>query len=131
MTLLPIPIRGLRHVALRVRDLARSRRFYTDVFGFEVVWEPDPANSYLSSGCDNLALHQVDRDLVIGKDQSLDHLGMVVTTPEMVDRAAELLRAHDVPILQEPKTHRDGSRSLYCRDPDGNVIQVLFEPGIS
>ena len=52
-------IRGLWHVALRVTDLRRSRAFYEGLFGMQVVWAPDPDNLYLSSGSDNLALHQI------------------------------------------------------------------------
>jgi hypothetical protein len=29
------------------------------------------------------------------------------------------------------RRHRDGSVSFYIRDPDGNVIQLLFQPDIS
>ena len=34
------------------------KRFYVDLLGFEVEWEPDADNVYLSSGIDNLALHR-------------------------------------------------------------------------
>src|SRR5215831_2021778 len=49
---------GLRHLALNVRDLAAMKRFYVDLLGFAVEWEPDPDNVYLTSGIDNLALHR-------------------------------------------------------------------------
>jgi hypothetical protein len=29
------------------------------------------------------------------------------------------------------KTHRDGARSFYFRDPDGLLIQLLYHPPIS
>jgi len=129
---LPIPTRGLRHVALRVRDLPRARTFYVELFGMQPVWEPDAHNSYLSSGCDNLALHEVvDSELAPPGAQSLDHIGFIVPTREAVWAAADALRARQVPILKAPRQHRDGSCSLYCSDPDGNVIQILFEPTIS
>ncbi|MBM4254839.1 MAG: VOC family protein [Deltaproteobacteria bacterium] len=125
-----IPTLGLRHLALNVADVATSVQFYSSVFGMRVVWQPDPDNAYLSSGCDNLALHKVTTPTV--KDgQRLDHLGFLVSTPEDVDRAAEVLATHSVRLRNTPRTHRDGSRSLYCFDPDGNVIQVLYEPTLS
>jgi len=34
-------------------------------------------------------------------------------------------------IAKPPKQHRDGSYSFYFSDPDGNVIQALYEPTIS
>ena len=63
--------------------------------------------------------------------QTLDHLGFIVATAEAVWAAAAALRARGVPIIKEPQRHRDGSSSVYCTDPDGNVIQILFEPTIS
>ena len=49
---------GLRHLALNARDLDAMKRFYVELLGFAVEWEPDADNIYLSSGIDNLALHR-------------------------------------------------------------------------
>ena len=127
-----IPTTGLRHVALRVRDLVRARAFYVDLFGMRAVWEPDPENCYLTSGGDNLALH-VSRDLppAPGPNEALDHIGFLVESREAVWAAAATLRAHGVPIVTEARDHRDGSSSVYCSDPDGHVVQVLYEPTVS
>ena len=54
-----IPTLGLKHLALKVTDLKRSQAFYETLFGMQVVWQPDAENVYLSSGGDNLALHQI------------------------------------------------------------------------
>ena len=121
-----VRVRGLRHLALRVRDVPAATRFYAETFGMRVVWAPDPDNVYLSSGSDNLALH-ADRGATPGG--ALDHLGFLVATPEDVYAAAEALRARRVPLAHEPAVHRDGSVSCYCRDPDGNLVQVLYLPG--
>ena len=34
-------------------------------------------------------------------------------------------------VVKLPKQHRDGSYSFYFSDPDGTVIQALYEPMIS
>ena len=120
---------GMRHLALTVRDVNRSKAFYECVFGMKVVWQPDPENAYLSSGCDNLALHHGD-----GGDpaaQRLDHLGFIVPTIPDIEAAWQWAQAEHLEIAKELKHHRDGSVSFYVRDPDGNVVQVLYEPSIS
>ena len=128
-------IRGLRHLALKVTDLARSRKFYEELFGMKVVWEPDPENVYLSSGLDNLALHQIPSTEVSqyrpAKDQLLDHLGIIMDSPASVDRLLGQAERFGATIVKPPRRHRDGSYSFYMADPDGNVVQVLYEPNIS
>ena len=144
---------GLRHLALNVRDLDAMKRFYTDLLGFAVEWQPDPDNIYLSSGADNLALHR-STALTAGRSTALkegstepaaggagggavraasplDHLGLIVREADDVDRWAEFLGEHGVTMDAKPRTHRDGARSCYFKDPDGNSVQIIHHPPIS
>lgn len=131
--------RGLRHLALRVTDLPRSRQFYEQLLGFQAVWEPDSENVYFSSGVDNLALHQISKTELASYDPSktqlLDHMGVICDSPQAVDQLyqsiAPKIEAMGGRIVKEPKQHRDGSYSFYFSDPDGNAIQALYEPAIS
>jgi catechol 2,3-dioxygenase-like lactoylglutathione lyase family enzyme len=125
---------GLRHLALGVRDLEVMKRFYVDLLGFEVEWEPDADNVYLSSGIDNLALHRsnsLNRPATEGSGSVLDHFGLIVRSPSDVDGWAAFLKSRGVTIDAEPRTHRDGARSCYFKDPDGNSIQIIHHPPIS
>ncbi len=125
-------LKGMRHIALKVRDLARSKQFYREMFGMDVVWEPDSKNVYLSSGCDNLALHEVTESFLnSAEERQLDHMGFLV---ESIERVAELerdFRSKGIKIVHPFKIHRDGSASFYCADPDGVIIQMLYEPTLS
>jgi catechol 2,3-dioxygenase-like lactoylglutathione lyase family enzyme len=121
---------GLRHLALNVRDLDAMKQFYVDLLGFEIEWAPDPDNLYLSSGIDNLALHR-SAAVVGGGPSPLDHLGIIVRTADEVDQWAAFLESRGVAIEARPRTHRDGARSCYLRDPDGNVLQIIHHPPIS
>jgi catechol 2,3-dioxygenase-like lactoylglutathione lyase family enzyme len=136
MTMKPqFGLQGLRHLALRVRDMAKARSFYEGLLGMKVVWEPDPENIYLTSGCDNLALHQIPREQMgqfkPGTGQAMDHFGFIVGSPDDVRGIFQIMQRAATPIVKPLKTHRDGSVSFYMADPDGNVIQILYEPHIS
>ncbi len=129
----PLPLRGLRHLALKVTDIAKSRRFYEGILGMRIVWEPDPESIYLSLGSDNLALHQIPPGETLAEErgQRLDHFGFIAENESIVDAVARKMEEAGVPIVKPVKRHRDGSYSFYMADPDGNVIQILYEPHIS
>ena len=121
---------GLHHVALFVSKLAEARHFYVDLFGFRVEWEPDADNLYLTSGSDNLALHQAKTGAPV-EPQRLDHLGICCPDSATVDRWHRWLAANNVRIVATPKRHRDGAYSFYCLDYDGVRVQVIHHPPIT
>lgn len=95
----------------------------------KMVWQPDTDNAHLSSGCDNLALHRED-NLSAGGSR-LDHLGFIVPSSAEVESGYAWTQQNNIEIVRPLKHHRDGSVSFYIRDPDGIVIQILYEPSIS
>jgi catechol 2,3-dioxygenase-like lactoylglutathione lyase family enzyme len=131
MTEKPKPTSGLRHVALMVKRFSECVDFYTRLLGMTVDWHPDEDNIYLSSGCDNLALHRAPKDFSEGTQQHLDHIGFVIDELEQVDVWYRFFRQQEVPVKTAPITHRDGARSFYCQDPDGNTIQLIYHPSLA
>lgn len=127
----PPKIQGLHHLALRVRNLEACIQFYTQIVGMKIEWQPDRDNVYLTSGTDNLALHRTDRSFVTKTEQRLDHIGFILNTTDAVETWYQYLCTNNIPILAPPKTHRDGARSFYCQDPDGNTIQFIYHPPLA
>ncbi|HYG68189.1 MAG TPA: VOC family protein, partial [Anaeromyxobacteraceae bacterium] len=144
---IPPPSLGLRHVALRVRDLPAVERFFVDALGYRVEWRPDPENVYLTRDEDNVALHAVRAEGqpaeaaprlrspsggtmrgLPGPPSMIDHLGIFVARAEDVDAWERHLDGVGARIVARPKTHRDGARSLYVEGPEGLVVQVLHHP---
>ena len=116
---------GIRHIAIFVENIAVSEAFYCGKLGYQVEWRPDADNLYLTmNGQDNLALH---RGKPAGETR-LDHFGIILKKAEDVDAWYEHLKEFAV---KTPKTHRDGARSFYMKDPDGNGLQFIHHPPIA
>jgi catechol 2,3-dioxygenase-like lactoylglutathione lyase family enzyme len=148
MTMRPALL-GIRHVALFVKDLEAAERFWVDVMGYEVEWRPDADNVYLRGGTDNLALHRNRVDearlgraeslaggfgnpvRVPEQDARLDHIGLAVPEAADVDAWARHLAAHGVTPKSPPRTHRDGSRSLYFYAPENLLVQIIHHAPMS
>jgi catechol 2,3-dioxygenase-like lactoylglutathione lyase family enzyme len=122
----PKPHAGLRHLALFTSNFDACAKFYTEFLGMTIDWQPDADNIYLTSGSDNLALHRAPADFVAAPHQRLDHLGFFLQDRNDVDVWHDYLRSLNVEIKAPPKDHRDGTRSFYCADPDGNVVQMIY-----
>ena len=107
--------RGLRHVALNVKNVPETVHFYQRAFAMKIIWQPDADNVYLSSGSDNLAIHQGpagDRSA-----QSLDHLGFIVGSIDDLEEGYQWARANRLDIARPLRRHRDGSISFYSAIP--------------
>ena len=126
----PPPTKGMHHAALLVESFDACVDFYTRLLGMEVEWHPDEDNIYLTSGSDNVAIHRATTPAA-DSGQRLDHIGFILNRIEDVDVWHKFLVDRGTPIETEPRTHRDGARSFYCRDPDGTLVQLIFHPPLS
>jgi catechol 2,3-dioxygenase-like lactoylglutathione lyase family enzyme len=113
----------------------KMERFYCGVLGYRVEWRPSPDEVYLTHGQDNLALHArpapAGRGAPAAGDSRLDHVGLLMDRPEDVDAWAKYLDEKGVKLDTAPRTHRDGARSFYLRDPEGNRLQFLYHPPLA
>ncbi|EDN68403.1 ring-cleaving dioxygenase [Beggiatoa sp. PS] len=126
MSTKPAPTLGIRHIALNVIHLKACQHFYQELLGMTIEWQPDEDNIYLTSGHDNLALHQSKES--INGPQHLDHIGFIISSPTEVDNWYTFLQKNGVTMKTVARLHRDGAYSFYCQDPDGNTIQFIYHP---
>ncbi len=130
----PLRLVRMGHLSLRVGNLDVSEKFYTEVLGMRSVWRSEGEIAFLECGNDDLALIQIPKEDAHAfrhrpqTSQSLHHFGFRVHTKEEVDQLAQEVRGRGIGIDDGPRDHRDGSRSFYFKDPDGNYIQILWDP---
>lgn len=129
-TIRPAPTAGMHHIALCVYKFEACVTFYTHLLAMRIEWQPDADNIYLTTGSDNLALHRTDKKLP-KKPSRLDHIGFIIDNKDQVDVWYDFLRNNNVTLSTIPKDHRDGARSFYCEDPDGNAVQLIYHPPLA
>ncbi|HVH19174.1 MAG TPA: VOC family protein [Myxococcota bacterium] len=132
-----IEIRAIDHVVLRVRDLARSLRFYSDALGCKTERRIEALGlTQLRAGTSLIDLVEVESPLGrLGGEppgesaRNVDHFALDL---ESFDEAA--IRAHLERCGIEPGDvgQRYGARgtgpSMYIKDPDGNVVELKGPP---
>lgn len=124
----------LNHIALDVRDRARSIAFYRDLLGAEVVAEDVPHRiTFLrlpgSSNYSDLALHEhPDRDAAYPPGvMRMAHTGFDVAHAEDLVRGFDFFTARSRVLLA---ADFGIAWSVMGADPDGNVVELeLFHVG--
>jgi catechol 2,3-dioxygenase-like lactoylglutathione lyase family enzyme len=116
----------LIHLGLPVQNEQRSRHFYERYFGFD----PESARRYddgvlMLSNSDgfDLALHPGEQ---VGVLPEFLHFGFRLDDADEVRRLLALLRANDVPIVEE--YDEPTYVAFKCLDPDGHRIEGYWEP---
>jgi catechol 2,3-dioxygenase-like lactoylglutathione lyase family enzyme len=120
------------HVVLTVADVDRTLAFYQRVLGMTAVSFGEGRRA-LAFGDQKLNLHQAGREF---EPKALrptpGAIDLCLTTDVPLEEVAAHLRSQSVAIELGPvdKTGaRSALRSLYFRDPDGNLIEVSNEVG--
>ena len=121
-----IEVEGIDHVALNVRDVERSVRWYCDVLGLERrhagLWGDSPA--FVGAGDTALALFPAKPGATVvatGRDRIVMlHLAFRVDAQGFVRAKEELARRA---IAWEFQDH-EISHSIYFSDPDGHQLEI-------
>ena len=116
-----VNVKRLGHVAVRVKDIARAKSFYINL-GMKLVWD-DPDWCYLEAGQgkDGLAL------LGPGYKAAGPHFAFHFTDRNEVEVMHDQLKEVGISVgaLHD---HRDGTASFYLKDPEGNWLEMLYQP---
>lgn len=129
---LPFSVRKLGHVVINVSDLDASRRFYTDVLGFQVsdVY-PDgmmPGGMvFLRCNGDHHCLALIGgAPRADGRARTLHHIAFELATLEEVFRARDHLRRHGAEIVYEGRRRAGCQVSVEFLDPDGHHLELFW-----
>lgn len=122
-------IRAIDYTVIFVRDMAAMRRFYEDVLALSLLRELSSNWIEYGIGSNTLALARPSRtaaDAPTPAGSASLQLAFKVC-PTEVDACAEELVRHGVALLSPPTNQPFGHRTLFFRDPDGNLLEIYAE----
>ena len=122
-------IRAIDYTVIFARDMAAMRRFYEDVLGFPLIRELSPGWIEYRVGDNTLTLARPGRtaaDAPTPRGSASLQLAFRVSVPE-VDQCADELVRQGVELLSPPTDQAFGHRTVFFRDPDGNLLEVFAE----
>ena len=129
-----VQVTALDHLVINVSDVARSAEWYRRVLGMEIkVFDPGngkPPRTSLIFGKQKINVRPRDADKVEWFTADHDAAGsddlcfLTAATPEQVIAHLTALGV----AIEEGPVARQGARgelrSVYCRDPDGSLIEI-------
>lgn len=129
-------IRHPDHVALLVKDVERSRRFYSQVLNMVEIPRPSTftfPGAWLQAG--NFQIHLIGEaeegrttQVQPGyrpKELAIGYCAHVAFQIENLQTAIQHLHAHGVELVGGPRPRGDGVQQMYICDPDGYVIEFF------
>ena len=122
-------IRSLDYTVVFARDMPAMRRFYQDVMHFPLERELGPDWIEYRIGANILALakpHIAKDDAPTPQGSASLQLAFRVA-PADVSRCEQELKAAGVAIVSPATDQRWGHRTLFFRDPDGNILEIYAD----
>ncbi|MCY4088165.1 MAG: VOC family protein [Actinomycetia bacterium] len=116
-------VTALNHVSIPAVDLEASKRFYTEVFGMDVLPAPNFGMNVVWLRIGNRQIHLFETDTPPGGYQ---HLGMEVDDFEHAYRKLKEVTAFggDDGYFGKMYVMPDGGVQMYFHDPAGNMLEI-------
>ena len=117
----PAAVHRLGHDALRVADMERAKAFYI-ALGLQLTW--DAADwAYLQSPLSGDGVALLSSDYTAAGPHFAFHFDDRASLDAV--HAQLLASGQSVGAVHD---HRDGTASFYLQDPEGNWLEILYEP---
>ena len=129
-----VKVHALDHLVINVTDVTRSAEWYRNILGMEIkMFDPGdgkPPRTSLMFGNQKINVRPRDADKVewfTADHEAAGSEDLCFLTASTPDQVVAHLNSNGVAI-EEGSGRRPGARgmlrSVYCRDPDGSLIEI-------
>ena len=117
---------GLTHIAVLVKDIEKTLRFYRSVFDMQVMYHERGMLQLTTPGCHDILVFQQGLNELTGKTGGISHFGFRLRDPKDISSLKEkIIKAGG--IIREAGEFVPGSRYVFFNDPDGYEVEVWYE----
>lgn len=117
---------GLTHLAIAVKDVARTLGFYQKIFDVEVMYEQAGFAQVKTPGCNDIIVFEERKDASCGTTGGILHFGFRLRNPEDINRIIEKINEAGG-LIKETGEFIPGEPYVFFLDPDGYEIEVWYE----
>jgi catechol 2,3-dioxygenase-like lactoylglutathione lyase family enzyme len=134
-----LKVDALDHLVINVSDVTRAAQWYRTILGMEIkVFDPGHGKTPRTSlifGNQKINVRPLDADKIEWFTADHETAGsddLCFLTAQTPQEVVAHLKAHGVAIEEGPVAKQGARgvlRSVYCRDPDGSLIEISsYEP---
>jgi catechol 2,3-dioxygenase-like lactoylglutathione lyase family enzyme len=115
-----IQVEEYNHIGIVVRNLEKGKWFYGEVLGLTTIPRPPfnfPGHWYQVGPTSQLHLMVYAETI----PDTMRHIALEVAN---FKETVQELGAKGIEIIEGPAKRHDGSDYLFCKDPDGNRVEI-------
>jgi len=117
---------GLTHLAIAVKDLDKTRNFYTKVFDMEVMYDMEDFIQLTTPGCNDIIVFEKNENIKAGSSGGIVHFGFRLRKPEDIGSVIKKIKDAGGRIKDQGE-FVPGSPYVFFEDPDGYEVEVWYE----
>jgi len=125
----PIKVRKIGHLVYEVSDVARTVKFWTELFGFTVSDKNEFGMVFLRTNADHHSIAVTPGKGAKRAEGGLkvDHLALELGSMDELIAARDFLKANGVQVTWEGRRGPGGNPGIHCLDPDGYDFELYCD----
>ena len=121
----PTKTYGLTHLAIYVKDLDRTRRFYQSIFDMELMYQEEDFLQLTTPGAHDILVFE-KKNGASGHTGGIAHFGFRLRKPDDMAEMTEKVKKAGGKIFDSGE-FEPGAPYIFFNDPDGYEVEVWYE----
>jgi len=117
---------GLTHLAIVVKDLNKTKSFYTKVFDMEVMYDTEDFLQLTTPGCHDVLVFEKNEKVIADGSGGIIHFGFRLRSAGQIDEVLKKIKEAGARIKDQGE-FVPGSPYVFFEDPDGYEVEVWYE----